>query len=77
MRSGGGSSMSPRLLGPNTKLLHLWLRRQFLGPREVAELLPGRTGNHILLLPRLAASLAEPYMRAGSLVAFPTVKPTG
>lgn len=33
--------MSPRLLGPNTKLLHLlvadlWLRRQFLEPQQVA-----------------------------------------
>lgn len=33
--------MSPRLLGPNTKLLHLlaadlWLLRQFLKPQQVA-----------------------------------------
>lgn len=55
--------MSPRLLGPNTKLLHLlaadlWLRRQFLEPQQVAQLLPGRTENYILLLLRLAGSLA-------------------
>lgn len=63
MRSGGGSFMSPRLLGPNTKLLHLlaadlWLRRQFLEPQQVAQLLPGRTENYILLLLHLAGSLA-------------------